>query len=93
MKYRVLCLAATTIIVAGCAGRPTPLPEVDSAAATLYAARCGGCHAVPHPKRHKPSQWERTVNTMEREMELKGVPSLTDNERSSILSYLKRHGR
>ncbi len=93
MRYTLFFVLSVLILAVGCAGRPTPLPEMDSAAALLYASKCGGCHSVPHPSRHKAEQWEHTMDSMEKEMHLKGVTPLTADEKSAIFDYLRRYGR
>jgi len=77
----------------GCAGKPTPIPDIDSAEAALYADICGVCHSVAHPGRHTASQWERMLSIMEMQMEHEKMKPLTENEKSSILGYLTKHSR
>ncbi|MFQ5586877.1 MAG: cytochrome C [Thermodesulfobacteriota bacterium] len=93
MKYLLPVMISVGILAVGCAGRPTPLPESDSAAAVFYALKCGTCHSVPHPGRHKAEQWNHIMDNMEKEMVLKGVTPLTADEKDTILNYLKGHSR
>jgi hypothetical protein len=93
MKYLLPVMISVGVLAVGCAGKPTPLPEMDSRESVLYASRCGGCHSVPHPARHKSEQWEHIMDNMEKEMHLKGLTPLTESEKSTILGYLKRYGR
>ncbi|MEE9614262.1 MAG: cytochrome C [Thermodesulfobacteriota bacterium] len=81
------------VVVAACAGAPTPLPDEGSEAAGLYAAKCGLCHSLAHPARHTAHQWERMVEVMEGVMADKGMAALTEEERVVILGYLKEHAR
>jgi len=90
MKKTVLLLM---LAAAGCAARPTPIPDAGSAGALLYRARCGACHVAPHPKRNTYGRWESLLGVMERRMEEKGVPPLGTDERGAILDYLRRHSR
>ncbi|MCP3677740.1 MAG: cytochrome C [Deltaproteobacteria bacterium] len=93
MKYFLLVIVSVGVLAVSCAGGPTPLPEMESAAALLYASKCGGCHSVPHPSRHKAEQWEHIMDNMEKEMHLKGFTPLTVDEKNTILGYLTRYGR
>lgn len=76
-----------------CAGKPTPIPDIDSAEAKLFAKKCGECHSVPHPMRHTASQWEHMISVMEKQMEHEKMHPLTKDEKETILGYLKKHSR
>lgn len=77
----------------GCAGAPTPIPDSDSPEARVYESKCSVCHSLPHPRRQTYSEWEKIVPVMEKEMQYKKLPPLTEEEKSTILSYLEKHAR
>ncbi len=91
MKKTVILLLL--IASAGCAGRPTPIPEPTSPEAQLFAGKCGICHSVPHPKRYTYAQWEHMIKVMEKQMEHKKMVPLTEEEKNTILGYLRKHSR
>ena len=68
-----------------------PLPEQNTAAAQLYARRCGQCHSAYGPGSLSAAMWQVQVQMMEDKMRQFGVPPLTDQERATILSYLTRN--
>ena len=68
-----------------------PLPEANSAAAQLYARRCGQCHHPYAPTLLTAAMWEIQVEMMEAKMRQTRIPPLTDQERDTILSYLTRN--
>ncbi len=84
---------AASAALAGCAGAPTPLPEPASEGARLVAARCGACHAVPHPARLRATDWPAMLALMERRMGERGLAPLAADERRAILAYLQAHAR
>lgn len=89
-----LLILLILVLAAGCAGRPTPIPEMESKEAKLYSSKCGVCHSVPHPKHNTYRQWEHTIALMEKNMADKGMKTLmTLEERNTIINYLKRHAR
>ncbi|RMD88053.1 MAG: hypothetical protein D6808_00370 [Candidatus Dadabacteria bacterium] len=59
----------------------------------LFRSRCIMCHDLPHPKRHYSYQWPNLVEIMQKRMIEKGLPPLTETERSAIISYLKVNSR
>ncbi len=92
-NYSVSAAIAATLLLSGCAGGPTPIPDADSAAARLYAGKCGVCHALPHPKRHSAGEWPALIALMERRMSERGLDPLTPEQRRQLLSYLQHNGR
>ncbi len=89
-----ILLVALVILAAGCAaGSGAALPDADSGAGRHYAARCGTCHAAPHPRRLAYSAWQALLPLMERRMQERGLDPLTETERSQILAYLRAHAR
>jgi len=83
-------LLAVAVIAATSACSPT-LPEPDSPAAKLYAARCDSCHRVFAPSTLKYEMWRIQVDRMQGEIARHGLPPLTPEERTMLLDYLKRH--
>ena len=75
----------------GAAGCNRPLPEQNSAAAHLYASRCGQCHRAYNPESLSAAMWQIQVEMMEDKMRQHRVPPLTSQERDTILSYLTRN--
>ena len=67
-----------------------PLPEPETAAAKLYAARCNNCHRVYHPALMTQKMWETMVSRMETTMAQNGTP-LAPQEKAVILDYLRRN--
>jgi len=97
MIRHVLSLAVV-VLAAGCASvgdgpGGASLPDAGSAAARHYAARCGACHAAPHPRRLSYPAWNTILPLMERRMRERGLPALGDVERTEILAYLRAHAR
>jgi len=76
-----------------CSGKPTPIPEADTADAKVFASRCGSCHVAPHPKRLDFASWRHMLGVMESQMQHNNVKPLSEDEQKSILSYLERHSR
>lgn len=68
-----------------------PLPEANTAAAELYARRCGQCHHAYAPMSLTAAMWGIQVEMMEAKMRQSHLPPLTDQERDTILSYLTRN--
>jgi len=94
MSAREIVVALTVAMgLAGCAGAPTPLPDPGSEGERLMRARCGICHAVPHPARMRAADWPAMLALMERRMAERGVAALTEAERRALLAYLQAHGR
>ena len=93
-----LASVALCMLVGGCATQSVRdpgahLPAASSEPARVYLARCGACHAAPHPARHGTGDWQRLVPLMEGHMRERGMAPLTDAERDTILAYLAAHGR
>ena len=68
-----------------------PLPEQGTAQATLYADRCGGCHALVQPAALTPSMWKLQVERMDQKYRAVGRPAPTSDEKARILEYLTRN--
>ena len=84
---RGFIVALCAVVVAGC----TKLPEPDTPAAKLYAARCNSCHRAYAPSLLKFEMWKYQVERMQGEIVRHGMPPLTPDEVATILNYLKRH--
>jgi hypothetical protein len=77
-----------------CSSTPAPITgAAEKDQAQVFSARCSGCHALPHPKRHTYPEWQRLVTVMEQRMQERGVAPLDDQQRRDILTYLKLNGR
>jgi hypothetical protein len=85
----VALVAAAAICIAG--GCSKPLPEPGSASTELYAVRCGSCHPPHHPSLMTAAMWELMVDRMTKEIARRGMPALSDSERTEILTYLRRN--
>jgi len=86
-------LFSTLVLIStGCEQRP--LPEAESPAAMLYAAKCSICHPLRHPKVHTYTGWKKTIPIMEKRAEELGItPFLSKEEKKIILGYMKKHAR
>ncbi len=92
MKNKTL-LPMLLVLLAGCAGKATPIPEATGPDGTAYAEECGLCHQVPHPKRHTLAQWRHMVGLMEARRAEAGLPPMDAARRAQIGAYLERHAR
>jgi hypothetical protein len=84
---RLLPALCTAVAVAGC---NASLPEPESPAARLYAARCNDCHRLYAPQVLTYPMWEMMVDRMQGEMARRGVPPLDAEERAVLMPYLKK---
>ncbi len=85
-------LLALALIPASCEQRP--LPEADSPPAVLYASKCSICHPVRHPQVHTYTGWKKTIPIMEKRAKEMGIgPFLSEEEKTIILGYMKKHAR
>lgn len=90
MRRRLLFPLAPVLLLVGCTAN---LPEPESAGATLYAERCGGCHRIYAPPLLTFPMWEMIVDRMQGEMARRGVSPLSAEERSILLPYLRKHAQ
>lgn len=67
------------------------LPEPESPAARLYQQRCSGCHRLYAPSLLTSEMWRFMLGRMEMEMQRRGVPLPTPDERATLLEYLRKH--
>lgn len=79
-------LGAATLL--GCSA---DVPEAETPPAQLYVNRCGGCHRVYPPSSMTAAMWEMQVERMQGELVRRGLPPLTNDERATVLVYLRRH--
>ena len=83
---------AVLFIITGC--EPPPPPDIESAGAKMYIAKCSGCHPVRHPKVFSYKRWVKFVDQMEKKVKSSGIREpLTDEEREIILGYLQKHSQ
>ena len=85
----VLSAVALPILIAACDRRP--LPEADTAAASLYAKRCGECHRAYEPRSMTAAMWQTQVDLMDPKIRAAGMEPLTTDQRRIILDYLTRN--
>ncbi|HEV3115316.1 MAG TPA: hypothetical protein VGY99_32950 [Candidatus Binataceae bacterium] len=83
--------SALVLMLLAVAGCDRPLPEQNTAAAQLYASRCGQCHRAYAPGSLSAAMWQVQVQMMEGKMLQNRVSPLTNQERDTILSYLTRN--
>jgi hypothetical protein len=67
------------------------LPEPESLAARLYQQRCSGCHRLYAPSLLTSDMWRFMLGRMEMEMQRRGMPLPTPEERATLLEYLQKH--
>ncbi len=84
---------AAVVLMAGCAGSGIAIPAAQSQAALLFADKCGVCHAIPHPARHRAEEWPHYVALMEQRMAERNIVALSDMQRALIMEYLSEHSR
>ncbi len=92
----VLGTAVIILFSVGCAEtsmQANYLPDAGSQAAEIYNDNCGRCHVPPHPKRHTFAAWQDIISLMDRRIRERNMPAIGEEERKTILSYLKKHGR
>jgi len=71
------------------------LPGPQSQGAKLLAHYCTQCHDLPPPVLHTSGEWPKVFARMDRRMKMMSrmgsIQSPTDQERTTILNYLRRH--
>lgn len=70
-----------------------PLLVDSSPAAVLYRDRCAECHLLPHPIQHTVSEWDGIVDRMQNYSRKTGKTPLTDDNKKTLLGYLKEKAR
>jgi len=92
-RFLVWTLGAIAVCVgvtlAACHSRP--LPEADTAAASIYVERCSQCHQAYDPRSMTAAMWQTQVQAMEQKMQTAGMEPLTSDQRRIILDYLTRN--
>lgn len=75
---------------------PAPLEKPgtpDTPGFRLFRQTCSQCHALPDPRLHTAEEWFGVVDRMRKNMEIMGKPTITDQERERIVSYLNQNAR
>ena len=89
------------VLVIGCGGVFTGIPDLDSPDGRVFAQRCGGCHGasyrgghgVPDPRFRTMAEWHEVLPRMDRLIRERGLPPLTEPEREAIFRYLNHHAK
>ena len=92
------------LLIGGCGGILTDIPELGTSDGQVFAQRCSACHGkpfgshgvthgVPDPRFNTMAEWQDLLPRMEQLMRKKGLPPLTDSEREAINRYLNRHAK
>ncbi len=90
--------------VVGCGGVFTGIPDLDTPDGRVFAQRCGGCHGkpfgdhgvthgVPDPRFRTIAEWQEELTRMDRLIQERGLPPLTEPEREAIIRYLSHHAK
>ena len=66
--------------------------SADEEARQLFETRCAICHQLPEPAMLKPNQWRVVLMTMQKRMEQRGLPPLSEEEFTLLLKYLSEQG-
>ncbi len=69
------------------------MPDPNGEGAHLFSQKCSRCHALPAPDLHTAAQWPAVINRMQAHMKITHLPELSDEEVSSIKSYLERNAK
>jgi mono/diheme cytochrome c family protein len=89
---RVAGIACSSLVLIACATL-TSIPALQSSEGRVYARRCSGCHGVPDPRLRTMDEWKRLLPDMERRIQERGLPPLTNDERQAIVHYLEQHSK
>jgi len=91
----VMGLVAVMGVVA-CVGL-TGIPDLNTPDGRVYATRCGDCHTrghgVPDPRFRTMAEWQEVLPKMDRLIQERTLPPLTEIERASIIRYLSTHAK
>ncbi len=79
------------VMVVGCASLGS-YPEEGTAVHQTFVTQCNQCHALPHPGRHTPEQWDHVLGMMVKFMDKRKV-SYTNDDMRTIRDYLHRNAR
>ena len=96
MKINIVIVVVACIAISACNDSQSVkskhvLPEPESAGAKVFGLFCGDCHAPPRIKSHKADEWRNIVERMQTHRLKKAYKLLSDSERETLLSYLKKH--
>ena len=69
------------------------LPDAQTENAHVYIEQCGGCHAVPHPKRLSAAAWNDLLLVMDTRRQERDYPPLTEAQHNKLMAYLMEHAR
>jgi hypothetical protein len=85
-KMKTICWS---LVVLALNTNSTYAEETQVSGKALFEGRCGGlCHQLPEPDRLNAQQWKRVLLTMQKRMQQRGMPPLTEQEVSAVLDYL-----
>lgn len=92
MKNTTLILVVFTLVLASCSKgtvssvseQPTDLSpkKDDTAAATLYAAKCASCHELQPREKYTANQWKRIVPEMAK------LAKINSDQEAQILQFV-----
>lgn len=96
MKIKIVIAVMACITMSACNDSQSVkskhvLPEPESAGAKIFSSFCSDCHAPPRIKSHKADEWRNIVERMQTHRLKKAYKLLSDSERETLLSYLKKH--
>ncbi|MCK9532013.1 MAG: hypothetical protein M0R77_15830 [Gammaproteobacteria bacterium] len=57
----------------------------------LVSGRCLTCHDATRILRARKSDWSYTIELMQAQITMRGLPALTDEERRTVIGYLNRY--
>jgi len=86
-KYQIftlIMLPLTALFINSCTSWQR-LPGIETKDVSVYAERCGVCHAVPHPSRLDYNQWKDKIVVMKG----KQMPVITAQEKEIVLSHIR----
>ncbi len=96
LKY-VFFILVSALLLNACAHDPNNkhayLPDAKTENAHVYIEQCGGCHAVPHPKRLTAAAWEDLLLVMDKRRQERDYPPLTEAQHTKLMAYLVEHAR
>jgi hypothetical protein len=92
VSWKKIFLGSILVLVAtGCASLGN-YPEAGTPVHKTFVTQCSQCHALPHPGRHTPEQWDHVLGMMVKFMDEQKVSYTKENMRT-IRGYLHRNAR
>lgn len=99
-QWRLYTALLALFFVTGCA-MLTGIPDLDTPDGRVYAQRCGACHGISHvaghgipdPRLRTKAEWERVLPKMERLIQERALPPLTESERDALTRYLSQYAK